>query len=112
EAELDHFFPVLRTRTPFIPRCIVTLTSTFDRNMYRYREPRTYRTVHMDAGHTAGSARILANACGWNSALAMSDNSQAIEQYLGLDPMVEGYMMSVALAEGEDIRDRRLPHGH
>ena len=38
------------------------LSSCFERNMFRYREPRTFRTVHMDVGHLMATAVRYLNA--------------------------------------------------
>jgi hypothetical protein len=93
-------FPDTTERSPFPPRAIVVLTSVFDRNMYRYREPRTFRTVHMDVGHLAGTIAVLAKAEGVRAGFFMSDDAERIEQALELDGMDEGYLMSIALADG------------
>lgn len=36
----------------------ILLTCIFERNSFRYREPRTFRTVHMDAGHITSTLDI------------------------------------------------------
>lgn len=44
------------------PRCDVHYVTHFARNRYRYREPRTFRTVHMDVGHLIGTCDLLAGS--------------------------------------------------
>ena len=100
EAATARLFPNTAQRFPLDLRALVVLTTVFERNMYRYREPRTYRTVHMDAGHIAGSLRIAARAQGLTAAVFYCDAATEIEQQLGLDGMAEGYMLTVALTDG------------
>jgi SagB-type dehydrogenase family enzyme len=87
-------------RFPFPLRALVVLTSVFERNMYRYREPRTFRTVHMDAGHLAATARMTAVSLGLTAHVFYCDDPEMIEKALGLDGTREGYMLTVALADG------------
>ncbi|GIH08207.1 hypothetical protein Rhe02_62740 [Rhizocola hellebori] len=100
EQSLMRLFPETLERFPFPIKALVVITSMFERNMYRYREPRTFRTVHMDAGHIASSMRISARSLGLVGGIFYCDIATAIEQALGLDGMAEGYMLTVALADG------------
>lgn len=70
------------------PWFIILYNSYFARNRYRYREPRTFRTVHMDVGHLMGTAEILGRANGW-----------AFEQKQSVDGS------ALAIARGEDPRE-------
>jgi SagB-type dehydrogenase family enzyme len=90
-------------RFPFDTRAAVIVTSVFERNMYRYREPRTFRTVHMDAGHIAGSLSLAARSLGLTAGVYYSDDALGVEKVLGLDGMSEGYMLTVALADGTGV---------
>jgi SagB-type dehydrogenase family enzyme len=99
---LRRLFPETFERFPLKARCLIVLTSLFERNMYRYREPRTFRTVHMDAGHIAGTIRIAARARGLTAGILLCDHAEAIESAIGIDGMAEGYMLTVALADGVD----------
>jgi SagB-type dehydrogenase family enzyme len=99
-VELHQLFPQTFERFPLEVRCLIVVTSRFERNMYRYREPRTFRTVHMDAGHIAGTIKIAARARGLAAGISPSDRARAIESAIGIDGMVEGYMLTVALADG------------
>lgn len=45
-------------------RVSVIVTSRFARNMYRYREPRTFRTLFLDVGHVVGTLRLAASQLG------------------------------------------------
>ncbi|MCR2053142.1 hypothetical protein NSA19_09880 [Actinomyces bowdenii] len=53
EADLRRSLPGA-FRLPVRPAAIFVITSHFYRNMYRYREPRTFRTIYYDAGHLGG----------------------------------------------------------
>lgn len=63
EGELRKHMPgAFRLSAP--PRAIFVIASHFDRNMYRYREPRTLRTVYLDAGHLGGLIESLCDTDG------------------------------------------------
>lgn len=100
DTTLHRLFPNTLGRFPGDVGALVVLTSVFERNMYRYREPRTYRTVHMDAGHIAGTVRIAARALGLTAAVFYCDAATEIEHVLGLDGWHEGYLLTVAIAAG------------
>ena len=99
-ADLMATFGESAARFPFPIRAIVVLTSVFERNMYRYREPRTFRTVHMDAGHLAATMRMAARAAGVTARIYYNDDADRVERSLGLDGMREGYMLTIVLADG------------
>lgn len=96
--DLLELFPAGIGRRSAPPRVLLALTAVFERNMYRYREPRTFRTVHMDAGHMIGSALIVAKDLGMVATFATSDNGQGIEASLNLNGLVEGHMATVAIS--------------
>ncbi|WP_306203939.1 SagB/ThcOx family dehydrogenase [Actinoplanes sp. RD1] len=108
DDSLRRLFPNTVQRFPAHARALLVLTCTFERNMYRYREPRTYRTVHMDAGHVANAFRVASRAAGLTSAIFYCDAATEIEAVLGLDGMAEGYMLTVAVADGQD-EELRIP---
>ncbi|MFC6092223.1 SagB/ThcOx family dehydrogenase [Saccharothrix lopnurensis] len=103
--DLAEIFPETMRRFPFDTRALVVITSLFERNMYRYREPRTFRTVHMDAGHIAGALRIAARSLGLTAGIFYCDAADQVERVLGLDGMEEGYMVTVAVADGAGDTD-------
>jgi SagB-type dehydrogenase family enzyme len=84
-------------RAPFTPAAIFVLTTVFERNMYRYREPRTFRTVHLDAGHLATTLEFVANALHVKSFVHYGADEQRIEAELGLHNLQEGFQLSVSL---------------
>jgi SagB-type dehydrogenase family enzyme len=76
---------------------IIMLTSVFERNMYRYREPRTFRTIHMDVGHIIGTIELTSNHSNIETKIINNFNKTAIENLLGLDSLKEGLIASVGL---------------
>lgn len=106
DPSLRQLFPETMDRCRFDARALVIITSVFERNMYRYREPRTFRTVHMDAGHLARTLSIAARSLGLSFGMFYCDNAAKIEQILRIDGMQEGYMVTVAVAGGAEHRAR------
>lgn len=102
DDELRRCFPETFERFPYEVRALIVITSRFERNMYRYREPRTFRTVHMDAGHIGGSLRIAARSLGLTAGIYLCDHATAFEDAIGIDGMAEGYMLTVAIADGAE----------
>lgn len=102
DAESARLFPLTFRRAPFSVGAMVVVTSRFERNMYRYREPRTFRTVHMDAGHIAATIRMTACALGVECTVALGDPPAPIEASLGLDGLTEGHVVALALARTGD----------
>src|SRR5690606_37579204 len=51
--ELQRLFPTFAEPV----RAIIVLTAYFDRSMFQYREPQTFRSLHLDAGHLCASDR-------------------------------------------------------
>jgi SagB-type dehydrogenase family enzyme len=103
---LDHtatgletaFEPIIR-RCPFPTAAIVVFTTVFERNMYRYREARTFRSIHMDVGHLIEtmciaceqfSIRVNVQYCGYDS---------LVEEAIGLSFLEEGVQAYLAIGE-------------
>lgn len=97
DRELQQLFAGAYCRASFRVRAIVVMTSVFERNMYRYREPRTFRSVHLDVGHLCSSLEIAARTLGIRSFAHYGINEQGLETRLGLRPLDEGVFMAVAL---------------
>lgn len=91
-----EIFPGL-CRFGTIPKLTILLTSLFERNMYRYREPRTFRTLFIDIGHISETLRCIANALGYRfTSHAYVDFSEA-EKLLKINPLEEGVFYSVGV---------------
>jgi SagB-type dehydrogenase family enzyme len=100
DEEIRRIFPETARRFSGDIRALVVITSFFERNMYRYREPRTFRTVHMDAGHIASTLRMSARAMGLSAGVYDRDAAADVERALGIQGMREGYLLTVAIADG------------
>lgn len=83
---------------PFEPQALIVVTAVFFRSMYRYREPRTFRTVFMDIGHLLGTLEILAKSLGTRSFIHHAINEAEVEKVLKLSPLREGVIAGAALA--------------
>jgi SagB-type dehydrogenase family enzyme len=89
DASLTHFFSGLVSHANFVPRAVLVYSCMFRRNRYRYREPRTFRTIHMDVGHLMSTAQVAAAASGLTAAHLPVIRGRALAEHLGLDPLVE-----------------------
>jgi SagB-type dehydrogenase family enzyme len=77
----------------------IVLTSVFERNMYRYREPRTFRTIHMDIGHILATIEMLGKEFQVKTCIHLNFNENAILQQIGASILEEGVMAIVTLHE-------------
>ncbi len=85
---------------PQLPVCgAIILTTVFERNMYRYREPRTFRTIHMDIGHILETLELLGKEFSLKTRIHLSFNEDAILQQIGASKLDEGVMAVVTLHE-------------
>jgi len=95
---IDTLFPEHARKTKKTePIAIFILTSVFERNMFRYREPRTFRTVHMDAGHILGTIDLIGSHLNINTCVSHQFNEKKIEDLIGIDGLTEGVMTSVGV---------------
>lgn len=95
-SEAENLFTGAR-RAPFQARAYVVLTSMFERNMYRYREPRTFRTVWMDAGHMVATIEFTCFARGIPCFPQYALQDSQVETLLGVDGLQEGTVCAIAL---------------
>jgi SagB-type dehydrogenase family enzyme len=86
-----------RAALAFPARALVVLCSLFERSMWRYREPRVFRVVHMDAGHLATTFRLAAGLRGIRSTLVYGLDDRSVELAVGVDGLSEGHIVSVAV---------------
>lgn len=84
-------------RVPFKIAAALTLTSCFARNRYRYRESRTYRTVHMDVGHVLTNVEQLAASLSVAVFVSYTWDCEATELLTGRSYLDEGVMATVFL---------------
>ena len=107
DAALSTFFSGLVAHADFEPRAVLVYSCTFRRNRYRYREPRTFRTIHMDVGHLMGTAQLTAAATGLAAAHLTVIRGRALAEHLGLDPLVECPLAATFLGTHHVRRDDR-----
>jgi len=79
------------------PDALLVVTSVFQRNMFRYREPRTLRTIFMDAGHLLATVEMVAAAMGLRTSVHQALSDEQIERLLGLNGLAEGVVGGAAL---------------
>lgn len=75
----------------------LVLTSVVERNMWRYREPRTYRVLLHDIGHLVQTLRYASTAHDRLSSVTRREPTRPdhLEAALGFDPLVEPVMTMV-----------------
>lgn len=93
----ENAFPRHTKESGFKVSWFLVLTSAFSRNMYRYREARTFRSVHMDVGHVVTNIELLAEALGIKAFPHHGFRADALMGELNLDPTVESVQFVVGL---------------
>jgi SagB-type dehydrogenase family enzyme len=68
---------------------IFVMTAVFDRSMWKYPNPRAYRTVLLDAGHLGQTFCLTATHLGLASFCTAALKDSLIEDDLGLDGISE-----------------------
>lgn len=96
EKEMYVHFDGLN-RSPFKPKAYAVMTSIFDRNMFRYREPRTFRTPLMDVGHLIGTMELTAKSLGIPTYVHHGIDDEFIENCLNLSCLDESVIYGIAL---------------
>ncbi|GEB15951.1 SagB/ThcOx family dehydrogenase [Pimelobacter simplex] len=102
EEQLAVDYPGSFGRADFEVAALVVITTVFRRNMYRYREPRTFRTVHMDVGHLAATFMALCSVARIETCAHDATSPAATESALGLDWLDEGAQYVIAVGERGD----------
>ena len=95
--DLPDCYVTMLERSEFSIAAVIILTTVFERNMYRYRESRTYRTVHMDAGHICGSLEILLKHVGLRTFVQYGPDDQYLQDLIGSHPLEEGVQISIGI---------------
>ncbi len=84
-------------RLAFTPALVAVLTSRPERSMYRYRESRSYRVLHLDAGHVLYNAAMVARSFGWSSYRAYSPEEHGVEPVLNVNGISEFTIGTIAV---------------
>lgn len=100
---LGQVFMGAYLRAHFPAKAIFVLTAVFERAMFRYREPQTFRSLHMDIGHLCASLEYVATAFGFSSYPHYGMDETAIEKILALDPLKEGIFISISV--GNELKE-------
>ncbi len=82
---------------------ILIFTAVYARNMFRYREPRTFRSVHMDAGHLIELNRMLLSKIGCTTDITFS-GLHYFEEILNIDGISESFVgaLGFKIPKGEN----------
>lgn len=79
------------------PSAIMFMTSVFERNMWRYREPRTYRTLFMDIGHLTTTFNLICTHLGYGCYFQHGMIDDEIEKIIGVHYLDEGVVWGAAI---------------
>lgn len=74
-------------------------TIAFERSMYRYKEPRSYRVMHFDLGHIMANFSIVSRLLGLPFSNVFSVADSAVESLLGVNPYYESVMSASLVFE-------------
>ncbi len=85
------------------------MTAVFGRSMWKYRSPRAYRTVLLDAGHLCQTLCLVATSLGLAPFCTMALKDSVIERELGLDGVTESvlYVAGVGVPPRADVMSSR-----
>lgn len=79
------------------PGAVLLIYAEFGRNMYRYREPRTFRSVLIDAGHLASTTQEVAEALGLRAHIHHGVSEDRLDALLGAELLDRGFVVGVGL---------------
>ncbi|WP_085715382.1 hypothetical protein [Pseudomonas sp. B28(2017)] len=94
----DLYTPLFGVRDSYIDFDVnfaVVFTCIWERNMFRYREPRTFRSVHLDAGHASMQVETALLKMKYRNQAQYNLQVINFERMLDLDPLVEGVMSAI-----------------
>jgi putative peptide maturation dehydrogenase len=69
---------------------LIVMTARFDRSYWKYRHPRAYAVLHMDAAHLSQTLYLVSAELGLGAFVSAAVNAGNIEDLLGLDGFEEG----------------------
>lgn len=76
--QLNHF-------PEFEPQAIIVITSLFERSMWRYREPRSFRVILFDIGHLLATLRVVSQAMGFRVLIGHGFSDEKVKEMLALE---------------------------
>jgi len=80
------------TPPPFDYSVVYVYTTIFERSMFRYREPFSYRVMSHDIGHLLETTRLLANSIGRRVSGGRVPRDCEVNGLLGIDGLFESTM--------------------
>ena len=101
EQILDVFYQA-NHRPGYRCQAIIALSSRFIRNMWRYREPRTFRVIFLDLGHVLQTINLLCDAKGMARMSGHGFEDSQADKMLNLNTSKESCLYYVALLKKED----------
>lgn len=97
--EIKRVFNIATINTDIEVSAIIVITSNFEKNMYRYREARTFRTIHMEAGHICGLIEALCNEYEIQNFIQYGVPENKVEDWIKINLFEEGYQSAIILGE-------------
>jgi SagB-type dehydrogenase family enzyme len=76
---------------------LFVMTAVFPRTMWRYRFPRAYRVVQIEAGHLGQTLQLTATALSLDSLVTAALQDSTLERHLGLDGFNEAVVYCAAV---------------
>lgn len=84
EAKILRFFYKTTHVKNFNAEAIIVISSLFERNMWRYREIRTFRVIFLDIGHLLSTLRIIIKSLGMEVLINHSFDDVFVQKLLNL----------------------------
>jgi hypothetical protein len=76
---------------------LVIFTALFERSMWRYRDPRSWRAVLADVGHAVALFRVVSRRLGWGHHTCQTFCDSAISRLLRLEPLRQAPLLVATL---------------
>lgn len=87
------------------------LTAVWARTMWKYRTPRAYRVVLIDAAHACQNLLLTATSLGLGAFSVAAIDENTIDRYLGIDGVSEGSVYAAGIGWPDAPRIRRATRG-
>jgi SagB-type dehydrogenase family enzyme len=90
---------------------VFVLTAVWARTMWKYRSPRAYRVVLIDAAHACQNLLLTATSLGLGAFSVAAIDEDAIDRYLGIDGVSEGSVYVAGIGRPDTARIRQATRG-
>lgn len=98
--------PMLGTQKwPAKAAAIIFLVAHFPRSMWKYHMPIAYRVVMMEAGFIGQNIALAATHHGFSAVPSGALKNSLIEEYLGIEPVESGAVLSLSLGRPLNQKD-------